>query len=219
MGKLVCFALSPNGKFDSAFIELGDGKFTKQPMEQLTFNGADITFNSKIKTQANVFCDQIPFIWRKDQALKDLSDKKKITPEMYNELHTNFDSVLKQLKKDAQILLDEVAQEITRCEEEVKALNYAVLHLELEHEVGRIPDEAYKSASTLLQDNLKRTNTEKTDMETTKSKLSNILLGDKIDQAPKLPKVFSPPPVTSDASELPEPPVVVYVKEIGKAGI
>jgi len=217
VGRIVSFALTPSGKFDSAYIELSDGKFQKQPMEHLTFNGAEVTFNSKIRTQANVFCDQIPFIWRKDQALKDLSEKKKIAPDLYNELHTNFDGVLKQLRKDAQTLQDEVVTEIARCNEEIKALNYALVHLELEHEVGKIAEESYKSAFALLQESLKRSNTEKTDMELTKTRLSNILLGDSIDALQKS-KVYATV-ATNMPSDLPEPPVVVYVKEIGKAGI
>ncbi len=91
------------------------------------------------------------------------------------------------------------------------------MHLELEHEVGKIAEEPYKSAFTLLQENLKRANTEKTDLELTKSKLSNILLGDSMEAAQKS-KVFATV-ATNKPNELPEPPVVVYVKEIGKAGI
>ena len=94
VGKIISFATTPSGKFDTAFIELSDGRFTKQPIESLTFNGADITLISQIKSRASVFCDQIPFIWRKDQALKDLTDKKKIPPSMYQELHSNFNTVL-----------------------------------------------------------------------------------------------------------------------------
>jgi hypothetical protein len=218
VGRIVAFALTTSGKFDAAFIELSDGKFSKQPMDRLTFNGADITFNSKIRSQASVFCDQIPFIWRKDQALKDLAEKRKIAPDLYNELHTNFEGVLKQLRNDAQVLQEDIAKEITRCGEEIRALNYAVVHLELEHEVGKIADEAYRSAFTVLQENLKRVNTEKTDLELTKTRLSNILLGDSMEAAQKS-KVFTAPTAKIDAPELPEPPVVVYVKEIGKAGI
>jgi hypothetical protein len=216
VGKIVSFALTPGGKFDAAFIELSDGKFSKQPIENLTFNGAEVTFISKIKSQAIVFCDQIPFIWRKDQALKDLAEKKKISPDLYQELHNNFDSILTQLKKDAQALSDEVAQEIVRCDQEIKALNYAVLHLELEHEIGKINDETYQSAFKLLQENLKRAKTEKSDMELTKTKLSNILLGDSKESVQKTKVVAAP---INEAPELPEPPVVVYVKEVGKAGI
>jgi hypothetical protein len=216
VGKIVSFALTPGGKFDAAFIELSDGKFSKQPIENLTFNGAEITFISKIKSQSSVFCDQIPFIWRKDQALKDLAEKKKISPDLYQELHNNFESILTQLKKDAQVLSDEVVQEVVRCDQDIKALNYAVLHLELEHEIGKINDETYQSAFKLLQESLKRANTEKSDMELTKTKLSNMLLGDSKESAQKTKVVAAP---INEALELPEPPVVVYVKEIGKAGI
>jgi hypothetical protein len=231
VGKIVSFALTINGKFDSAFIELSDGKFTKQPIEQLTFNGADVTYNSKIKSQTNMFCDQIPFIWRKDQALKDLVEKKKIAPDLYNELHNNFDNVLTQLKKDAQVLQEDIIQSMTRCNEEARALSYGLLHLELEHEVGRINDDSYKQAFAVLQESLRRVTAERTDLEQSKTRIANVLLGDKlpipektIEKAPipidatQKSKVFAEV-VTNTPQELPEPPVVVYVKEIGKAGI
>jgi hypothetical protein len=223
VGKIISFATTPSGKFDTAFIEQSDGRFTKQPMDFLVFNGADVTLNSKIKSKAAVFCDQIPFIWRKDKALKDLSDKRKIAQVLYIELHNNFTTVLSQLRKDAQIVLDEAAQGITQCEEEITALSYGVLHLELEHEVGKVSDDAYRIAFAQLQETLRRTTAEKADLESVKSKLSNILLGDSpVVAEPKLPeqksKIYAEN-VPNSAAELPEPPVVVYVKEVGKAGI
>jgi CdvA-like coiled-coil domain len=216
VGKIASFALTPSGKFDAVFIEFSDGTFLKQPMEQLKFNGAEVTFISKNKSQASILCDQIPLIWRKDQALKDLAEKRKISPDLYQEIHNNFEGVLNQLKKDAQVLSDEINKEIARCDEEIRTLNYAVVHLELEHEIGKIGDEAYRSVFALLQENLKRANTEKTDIELAKNKLANILLGDSSHSEQK-PKVLAEP--INEAPELPEPPVVVYVKEIGKAGI
>ncbi len=235
VGKVASFALTPSGKFDGVFIESNDGKFLKQPLEHLQFNGAEVTFISTLKSQANVLCDQIPLIWRKDQALKDLAEKRKISPDLYQELHNNFEGVLDQLKKDAQALIDDTAKEITRCDQEIKTLGYAVVNLELEHEVGQIDEEAYKSAFTMLQENLKRVNKEKSDIELIKSKLSNILLGDSkqpeqkinttsTESTHKKPPTKESPNETTDetpneAPELPEPPVVVYVKEVGKAGI
>ena len=236
LGKVASFALTPSGKFDAVFIQFNDGKFSKEPMEYLQFNGAEVTFTSTLKSQASALCDQIPLIWRKDQALKDLAEKRKISPDLYQELHNNFEGVLNQLKKDAQVLIDDTAKEITRCNEEVKTLGYAVVNLELEHEVGQIEEEAYQSAFTMLQENLKRANKEKSDIELTKSKLSNILLGDSKQAEQKTDTTSTEstnkkPPTKEEASnetanetpneapELPEPPVVVYVKEVGKAGI
>ncbi len=216
IGKVASFALTPSGKFDAVFVEFGDGQFTKQPMETLRFNGAEVTYISKIKNQAGILCDQIPLIWRKDQALKDLNDKRKIAPDLYQELHTSFTSVLTQLKKDAQIIVDESIIEIERCQEEISSLSYAIANLEIEHEIGKVDEENYKNAFALLQETLKRATLEKTDFELTKSKVSSVLLGDTQDTTQRS-KTYAEQ--VSVAQKLPEPPVVVYVKEIGKAGI
>ncbi len=174
IGKVASFALTPSGKFDAVYVEFGDGQFTKQPLETLKFNGAEVTFVSKIKNQAGVLCDQIPLIWRKDQALKDLCDKKKIAPELFQELHNSFTSVLTQLKKDAQIIVDESGIEIVRCQEEISSLSYAIVNLEIEHEIGKVDEESYKNAFALLQETFKRATLEKTDFELTKSKVSSV---------------------------------------------
>jgi len=218
IGKVASFALTPNGKFDAVYVEFGDGQFTKQPMESLRFNGAEVTFISKIKSQAGVLCDHIPLIWRKDEALKDLVDKKKITSEVYQDLHNSFTNVLSQLKKDAQVIIDESGIEIERCQDEITSLSYAIANLEIEHEIGKVDDENYRMAFALLQDTLRRATSEKTDFELTKSRLSSVLLGDQSLNSQKPNKVYAEQ-VTNAASKLPEPPVVVYVKEIGKAGL
>jgi hypothetical protein len=217
IGKVASFAMTPNGKYDAVFIEFSGGQFSKQPMEQLKFNGSEVTFISTVKAQSSVLCDQIPLIWRKDQALKDLSDKKKISPDIYNEIHNSFDSVMNQLKKDAKILADQISDQLSTCDDEVKAMSYALLNLELEHEIGKVDDEAYRSAFSMLQENLKRTTQERTELELARNKISNTMLGDAI--GPMQKTKTSVELIVEPKQELPEPPVVVYVKEIGKAGI
>lgn len=214
VGKVASFALTPSGKFDAVYIELGDGKFLKNSVEYLKFDGDNITLISKIKLRTNVLCDQIPLLWRKDQALKELAEKKKISEELYQELHNNFDGALNQLKSEAQALINEIDREIARCANMTRELNYALVNLEIEHEIGQIDDQSYSTAFALIQENLRRANAEKSDLEQMKSKLSNIVLGES-------PKIEDParPSLTEASPELPEPPVVVYVKEIGKVGM
>ncbi len=217
IGKIASLAMTPSGQFDAVFVEFNSGRFSKQPIRQLKFNGSEVTFISSTKSQASTLCDQIPLIWRKDQALKDLSDKKKISVDMYQEIHNSFNSILSQLKKDAQILSDEIADQICSCEEEIKTMNYAILNLEIEHEIGKIDDDSYKAAFNNLQESLKRATAEKNELEQAKTRLSNMMLGDSLASAPKIkPQVESPVEIKA---ELPESPVVVYVKEVGKAGI
>jgi hypothetical protein len=218
IGKVASYAVTPDGKFDAVYMEFGDGQFSKQSMENFRFNGSEITFITKIKSQSSVLCDHIPLIWRKDEALKDLLEKKKIAPEVFQDLHASFGTVLTQLKKDAQVIVDEATVEIERCREEIMSLSYAIANLEIEHEIGKVDEETYKSAFTLLQESLKRAATEKTDYEQTKSKMSSVLLGDQ-SQSPKSTKIYAEHVTNDISTKLPEPPVVVYVKEIGKAGI
>jgi len=217
VGKVAAFAMTPNGKFDAVFVEFSGGQFSKQPMEQMRFNGSEVTFISTAKSQSAVLCDQIPLIWRKDQALKDLSDKKKISTEMYMEIHNSFDGVLNQLKKDAQVLSEEISSEIATCDDEIRAMSYAILNLEIEHEIGKIEDEAYRTSFAMLQENLKRTTQEKSELELARTKLSNTMLGDALNPVQRNKATVDL--IVEPKHELPEPPVVVYVKEIGKAGI
>ncbi len=217
IGKIASFAVTPSGKFDSVFIELGDGRFLKQNVDNVKFDGTEITLVSNVKAQAWILSDQIPLIWRKDQALKDLSEKKKISKETYAELHESFDGVLTQLKSEAQTLREEIEDEIANCSEENKELGYALVNLEIEHEIGKVDNQYYETAFSMIQENIKRVHMKKTDMELTTSKLSSILLGD----ASKAEQTKSKSSETAKGlgQGLPEPPVVVYVKEIGKTGI
>jgi hypothetical protein len=218
IGKIASFAVTPSGKFDSVFIALGDGRFLKRCVDNVKFDGSEVTLVSNIKAQAGILNDQIPLIWRKDQALKDLSEKKKISKELYAELHSSFDGVLTQLKSEAQTLREEIEDEIAECNEETKVLNYALVNLEIEHEIGKVDNQYYETAFSMIQENIKRVHMKKTDLELTTSKLSSILLGD-TSKPFEQTKGKIPEPPKPFASELPEPPVVVYVKEIGKTGI
>ena len=83
-------------------------------------------------------------------------------------------------------------------------------------EIGKVDEENYKNAFLQLLEALKRATSEKTDYELTKSKVSSVLLGDTQD-AMQRAKTYAEQ--VNVATKLPEPPVVVYVKEVGKTGI
>ncbi|MEM2676895.1 MAG: CdvA-like protein [Candidatus Bathyarchaeia archaeon] len=215
IGEVASFNVKPNGEVEYVYIKRSDGNFGKYPAGNIRFDGSEVVYMSDIKAETAVFCDQIPLIWRKDQALKELYEKKKISPEVYEDLHSSFESVLNQLKTEAQALLERIEKEIERCNREIRELNYALVHLEVEHEIGEIDDTSYQMAFSTIQECLKRANTEKADLEGLRSKLSNILLGETV-TGPLAKTVEAP---ASIPASLPEPPVIVYVKEAGDASI
>lgn len=237
IGKVTSFAVNPNGRVDSVFIQHGDGKIGKYPAESLKIEDSDVILLSKTRMKVTSLSDQIPLIWRKNQALKDLVEKNKISPEVYDDLRGSFDGVLDQLKNEAQTLMEDIEKEVRRSSQEIKNLNYALVNLEIEHEIGKIDEESYQKAFASIQECLKKGNSEKSDLETMRSKLSNIILGEtqpkteqtveEIEEVGEQPKdgtevqgdVQEEPQASSGQSpNLPEPPVVVYVKEAGMSG-
>lgn len=218
IGEVASFAVKPNGGIDSVYIRQSDGRFAKHPADNIKVEGSEAIFLSKIKMETSNFCDKIPLIWRKDQALKELLEKKKISHEVYEDLHSSFEGALNQLKSEAQALMEKIDKEIERCSQEIRELNYALVHLEVEHEIGEIDDQSYQTAFSTIQECLKRANMEKTDLESMKNKLSNILLGETTPKniADTSTTIETPIPLSPT---LPEPPVIVYVKEAGESNI
>jgi len=210
VGKIASFAVSPNGRVNGVFVEHGDGEFLRYSSEQVKVDGEEITLLPSIKLRVKSLCDEIPLIWRKDQALSDLVDKKKIPSEMFSELHKNFEGALNQLKTDAQSNLESIDSQIAKCNAQTRELNSALIHIEIEREIGRIDEAAYQTASQIIQDGLKRVNSEKIDLESMRNQLSNLLLGDTspAQKESETTSVIKPP--------LPEPPVVVHVKSASK---
>jgi len=210
VGKVASFAVSPNGRVNGVFVEHGDGEFLRYSNEQVKMDGEEITLLPSIKLRVKSLCDEIPLIWRKDQALSDLVDKKKVPSEMFAELHKNFEGALNQLKIDAQANLDSIDKQVAKCNTQVRELNSALINLEIEREIGRIDESAYQTAMEMIQEGLRRVNSEKTDLESMRSQLSNLLLGDNSTSEKELESKHA------TSSPLPEPPVVVHVKGASK---
>jgi len=212
VGKIASFAVNPNGRVNAVFVEHGDGEFLRYPSEQFNVDGEDVTLSPPIRIRVKALCDEIPLIWRKDQALSELVEKKKVPSELFSELHKNFEGALNQLRTDAQVTLDNIDKQVARCNGQIRELNSAFIHLEIEREIGRIDESAYQTAMEMIKEGLKQTNNEKNDLESMRNQLSNLLLGDVQTPAGKETPASSAP-----SSTLPEPPVVVHVKSATKA--
>lgn len=229
IGKIASFKLNPHGQVDGIFLQHGDGEFKLYPAEHFKFDGTEnVTLLSPIKVRADRLCNEIPLIWRKDQALKELLEKEKVPKELYEDLHNSFEGALNQLKAEAQGILENIDKRIAECNTQIRELNSALVNLEIEKHIGKIDDTLYNTAMEIIQQNLKWANSEKADLESLKSKLSNILLGEEIPEQPetateqKTEESEEPKAAEEAASEeapassLPEPPeqpFVVYVKD------
>ena len=162
IGRIASFKLNPHGDVDGIFLQHGDGEFKLYPAERFKFDGAEnITLMSPMKARANRLCNEIPLIWRKDQALKELLEKEKVPKELYEDLHSSFEGALNQLKAEAQGILENIDKRIAECNSQIRELNSALVNLEIEKHIGKIDDTLYNIAIEILQQNIRWVNTEK----------------------------------------------------------
>jgi hypothetical protein len=219
IGTIASFGVRPNGQINDIFVDHGDGEINRYATEQIRINENGATLFSSTKLKVESMCNEIPLIWRKDQALKGLLEKKKVPLELSEELHNAFENAYNQLKAEAQTMMESLDKQIIACSKQIEDLNNAFVNLEIEHEIGQVNDSAYENVMVLIQENMRFVKTERDDMELMKSKISSLLLGENTHQM-----VIPPPPVPveqessqetdSVSSSLPEPPVIVYVKNV-----
>ena len=222
IGRVASFKVTPTGRIDGIFVEHGDGEFLSYSSDQIKMDNGSLVISPSLKLKANSLCQEIPLIWRKDKALNELVEKKKIPPEMYDDLHMTFEGALNQLKDKAKGLVDDLNSEVNRCNKQIHELHSALINLEIEREIGRLQGESYEKALKMIQWGLKGVNAEKSDLQVLKTKLTNLLLGEKTTPAAEVNQIKSteqaeiPKTTASVASNLPEPPVIIHVRNTGK---
>jgi len=209
IGRVASFIVSLNGRVNRVLVARGDGEFFRYPSNQFITDDDSVTLLSPTKQRAKTLWDEMPLVYLKDQALNGLLERKKVSSEMFNTLHRNFENALNQLKADAQTTLENLDKHFVRCGQCVIELRLAMLHLEVEHEIGEIDEKSYQTAMEMMQESLKRAEAEKGDLEAIRNKLSNTLL-ENITQTETEEK---PPPA---ALMLPEPPVMVNGRNLSK---
>ena len=224
IGTMASFVVTPGGRVNAVFIEHGDGLIKQYSSDQVKTENEEVVLHAPLRMKATNFCNQIPLLWRKTQAIKDLNEKKKIPEDMYGDLYSSFEGALNQLKTEAESTVTEIDKEIENCTQRVKDLNSALINLEIEKEIGQIDEESYQTAIDMVKEGLRRVNAEKNDFESMRSTLSNTLIGETLKETAgedALPAPTEPlstslpePPDSTELQE--ESPVVVYVKNVDK---
>ncbi len=225
VGTMASFLVTPGGRVNGVFIEHSDGSIKRYSRDQIKTHNGEVVVFSPLKMKASNFCTQIPLLWRKTQAIKDLNEQKKIPENMYDDLYSSFEGALNQLKTEAEETITEIDTQVEKCSQRVKDLNSALINLEIEREIGQVSEESYQTAIEIVKNGLSRVNAEKSNFEALQSQLSNMLLGETAEESleeemeQETEDALPSPPSDTPETSLPEPPessgespVVVYVK-------
>jgi hypothetical protein len=221
VGTMASFLVTPGGRIDGVFIEHGDGDIKQYSSDQITKANGEVILSSELKMKASNFCNQIPLLWRKTQAIRELNEKQKIPDDMYDGLYSSFEGALNQLKTEAETTIADVDEKVAECNTKVKELNSALINLEIEREIGQINDESYQAAIQMVKEGIRKLNAEKEDFEALKQKLNNLCLGEELktkeadttetadevaEAEDEEEEVVESPTIESVETSLPEPP-------------
>ncbi len=178
IGKILSFIIDSPGHVSKVLIMDHNGEYKCHPFDRLVIDHDTVILLSEIDKTTKTVSEKIPLLWRKKKVLDKLLNENKILPEIYESLYGEFSEALERLKGDAQSAVNELEKQISNCEETFKTLRLAKTYLEIEHEIGRVEEEAYKESLRMILNGLKGLVEKKQHLQEKRDTLSNILLGE-----------------------------------------
>jgi len=175
VGKVVSFLIDSSGQINEVLIEKRNGTLSKYAIDRLKVSQDEIFLLSHFDKRMEIFSEKFPIVRKKRQILDKLSDSKVVPPEIYDSLCKEFDKNMKEMKSEAQNLLNDIEKEMRAQEEYIKMLQLSRALLEIEHEIGMVKDEIYQQSLMSILKEMKNSQQRKLNLLKNKDKLLGIL--------------------------------------------
>ncbi|MCW4019684.1 MAG: hypothetical protein NWF14_00420 [Candidatus Bathyarchaeota archaeon] len=176
IGRITSFLIDSSGHLQEVLIENKYGKLVKHPIEMLKIDRDEISLVSNADEKVKTLSEEFPVVKKKRKILDKLSEDKVLPPGIYENLCKEFDKILKEMKRDAQSILEDMGKEIKVQEDYVRTLQMARAFLEIEHGIGAVEEKVYQQSIMSLLKELKNAQQKKIRLMGDKYKVSNILV-------------------------------------------
>ncbi len=188
IGRITSFLIDSSGQVEEVLVENKQGRFVKYPVERLKVGKDEVFLVSPIETRMEVLSEKFPLVSKKRRVLDKLSENKVIPTEIYENLCKEFDRTLKEMKNEAQSLVEDAEKQIKAQEEHLKSLQLSRTFLEIEHEMGTLSEETYQQSRISILKEIKNAQQRKLSLLKTKDKVIGILQGEEEPQAKQVPE-------------------------------
>ncbi|MCS7120822.1 MAG: hypothetical protein NZ952_06450 [Candidatus Bathyarchaeota archaeon] len=182
VGRIISFIIDSSGQIDDVLVEEADGTVSKFPAENLKIANGEVLLISPVGKKIEDLLNVFPVVMRKRAILNKLSDDKVIPPEIYDSLCKEFDKIMKEMKAEAQSLLDEIDKEVKAQDEYIRMLQLSRALLEIEHEIGTVKDEVYQQSLMPILKETKNAQQRKLNLLKEKDKIISVIKGEEIKQ-------------------------------------
>jgi hypothetical protein len=178
IGRITSFLIDPFGRVEEVLVEDRHGKLVSYEVERLKIDQDEVSLTSHVDKKMALLSERFPVMRKKRKVLDRLSDNKVIPQEIYQNLCKEFDKALKEMKSEAQNLLEDMDKQVKAQEDYIKMLQLARAFLEIEHGIGTVEDEVYQQSIMSLLKEVKNASQRKLSLLRTKDEVSSILLGE-----------------------------------------
>jgi hypothetical protein len=204
-GKLVSFLIDSSGQPQEALVETIHGQLIRYPVEFLKTSRDEVYVVSEVDKKIENISENLPTIRKKRKVLDKLAESKVIPSGIHESLCKEFDKVLKEMKSEAQVVLENMDKQVKAQDEQLKTLQLARAFLEIEHGIGTVNDEVYQQSILSVLKEVKNTQQTKLSLLRAKDKVTDALQEEK--EEPK--KELKPEPVEELKKEAVQVPVEV----------
>jgi len=181
IGKIVSFIINSSGEVKEALVESKSEEMIKYPVGRLKATQEEVLLVTDIERRVEKLCESLPILLKKREILESLFKNKEIVPEIYEDLSSEIDKSIGEMKLEAQNLLSDIEQQIQHQENLIKMLHLARTFLEMEHGIGNVKDDVFRQSLLSILREIKYTSYRKMNLLKTKDKISSLILQTGID--------------------------------------
>jgi len=178
-GRIVSFLIDLSGQTKEALVENNNGQLVRYPVSLLKVGRDEVSMVSDIDKKVETISEQLPTMRKKKKILDKLAEGKVIPQGIHESLGREFDKSLKEMKDEAQTILEDADKQIKAQDEQLKTLQLARAYIEIEHGIGTVKDEVYQLSVMSILREVKNAQQTKLSLLKTKDKVSEALQEEK----------------------------------------
>ena len=170
VGMVISVLADDRGDMNSLLVRTGDGRVRRYRLSELILTDNEVVVPSGFKKRLKALKRRVVLLKHREALLSNLNGGDEARAE-----EADFSRERGELLAQADFLLKQVERAYRRCTEQVRYLQHGMACLEVERELGNVPDKAYELSMRIMMMDLKKFMDERRDLLGLRSELVNLV--------------------------------------------
>ncbi len=177
VGMVVSLLADDRGDMAWLLVRMGDGRVRRYRLSDVLLAGSEVVVRSSLKKRVSSLRRRLALLKHEEALLFGL--KEGVGSDAIEEMNRDLDRSLSLLEAEARYLLKKIGDACDRCVEQIRDIQRGMACLEVEHEMGNVPDEVYRASMKIMMADLKKLVAERDGLLEAKRELLAMLEGER----------------------------------------